>query len=416
MTSEVAILNRYGIALAADSAVTIGEERVWKSTNKIFSLGPRNDIAIMMYGSGDFSGYPWEVVIKSFKRANAKHDFRTVEDCKLQFLEFLRDSRWVNPLQSQLCATSIFVKELSDLKDEATQDSATEFRKSTVSFLNEWTEIAKSYPLCVDNLSEKQFLNRFSKNIEKIRSEMFEQHFPKYLIKKINSYLYQYFIRSKCTTGYESGIVICGYGVAQNYPALSEIVVDGRCDDWLRAWDVRSPDLNSDPMQSAQIIPFAQRDMASLFMEGLSPTYLAYFFKLIQEILAKKSRDSIDLFQGTAEEKTVEQAIQNRTDKEILKRINKDFKDLRDNKFIQPLMSNVQSLPREEMAAMAESLVELTSLRRKFDSIVQTVAGPVDVAFISKTDGFIWMKRKHYFAKELNNEFFERKLFLEDPK
>jgi hypothetical protein len=29
----------------------------------------------------------------------------------------------------------------------------------------------------------------------------------------------------------------------------------------------------------------------------------------------------------------------------------------------------------------------------------------VDVAVISKSDGFVWIKRKHYFKKELNPQF-----------
>ena len=32
----------------------------------------------------------------------------------------------------------------------------------------------------------------------------------------------------------------------------------------------------------------------------------------------------------------------------------------------------------------------------------ETVGGPIDVAVISKGDGFIWIKRKHYFSTELN--------------
>lgn len=36
----------------------------------------------------------------------------------------------------------------------------------------------------------------------------------------------------------------------------------------------------------------------------------------------------------------------------------------------------------------------------------ETVGGPVDVAVISKGDGFIWMRRKHYFSAALNPQFF----------
>jgi len=36
------------------------------------------------------------------------------------------------------------------------------------------------------------------------------------------------------------------------------------------------------------------------------------------------------------------------------------------------------------------------------------VVGPVDVAVISKGDGLIWIKRKHYFAPDLNHRYFDR--------
>jgi len=43
----------------------------------------------------------------------------------------------------------------------------------------------------------------------------------------------------------------------------------------------------------------------------------------------------------------------------------------------------------------------------------ETVGGPIDVAVISKGDGFVWIKRKHYFRPELNHCFF-RNYFRED--
>ena len=36
----------------------------------------------------------------------------------------------------------------------------------------------------------------------------------------------------------------------------------------------------------------------------------------------------------------------------------------------------------------------------------ETVGGPIDVAVISKGDGFIWIKRKHYFEGDMNPQFF----------
>jgi hypothetical protein len=66
----------------------------------------------------------------------------------------------------------------------------------------------------------------------------------------------------------------------------------------------------------------------------------------------------------------------------------------------------VANLPKEELAGMAESLVSLTSFKRRVSHDPETVGGPIDVAVISKGDGFIWIKEKHYFDLALNHQFF----------
>lgn len=55
---------------------------------------------------------------------------------------------------------------------------------------------------------------------------------------------------------------------------------------------------------------------------------------------------------------------------------------------------------------MAEALVHLTSLKRRISMDDETVGGPIDVAVISRGDGMVWIKRKHYFDKEMNHHFF----------
>ena len=60
---------------------------------------------------------------------------------------------------------------------------------------------------------------------------------------------------------------------------------------------------------------------------------------------------------------------------------------------------------KEELAVIAEAAIDLCSITKKMQNEVASVGGPTDVAILSKSDGFIWKKRKHYFAKELNYHF-----------
>ena len=68
----------------------------------------------------------------------------------------------------------------------------------------------------------------------------------------------------------------------------------------------------------------------------------------------------------------------------------------------------VEFMPKPELANMAEALVHLTSIKRRVSRGMETVGGPIDVAVISQTEGFVWVKRKHYFTTELNPRYFDR--------
>ena len=73
----------------------------------------------------------------------------------------------------------------------------------------------------------------------------------------------------------------------------------------------------------------------------------------------------------------------------------------------------VETLTIGELARVASTLVGLSSFEQQMSLDRETVGGPVDVAVISKGDGFISINRKHYFRRELNEHFF-RNYYDED--
>ena len=70
--------------------------------------------------------------------------------------------------------------------------------------------------------------------------------------------------------------------------------------------------------------------------------------------------------------------------------------------------SAISVMPKEELGNMCESLIHITSLKRKVSDEIETVGGEIDVALITKGDGFVWIKRKHYFDPKLNHHFFNK--------
>jgi hypothetical protein len=74
--------------------------------------------------------------------------------------------------------------------------------------------------------------------------------------------------------------------------------------------------------------------------------------------------------------------------------------------YLSQVISMLDSLPKDELAEMAETLVNLIAFKKKVTRGTESVGGPIDVAIITKGDGFVWMKRKHYFDPALNHHFF----------
>jgi hypothetical protein len=82
---------------------------------------------------------------------------------------------------------------------------------------------------------------------------------------------------------------------------------------------------------------------------------------------------------------------------------------------VQSFYGAIEFLPKSELGEVAEFLVNLTKVKRHVSDQPETVGGPIDVAVITKTDGFVWIRRKHYFKADLNPQYFERK-FWGSPK
>ena len=93
----------------------------------------------------------------------------------------------------------------------------------------------------------------------------------------------------------------------------------------------------------------------------------------------------------------------------LSQRFDSVISQFRRENYVDPVMEVVSMLPKDELGVMAESLISLTSLKRRVSMVPETVGGPVDVVVISKGDGFIWIRRKHYFDPKLNLDFFNRR-------
>jgi hypothetical protein len=73
------------------------------------------------------------------------------------------------------------------------------------------------------------------------------------------------------------------------------------------------------------------------------------------------------------------------------------------------------AMPFQDAIDLAEFLVDLTIKASRFLPGAPTVGGEIEVAAVSKHEGFKWIKRKHYFSSELNPYDFRPKVEHDEP-
>lgn len=414
MTAEIAILNRSGIALAADSAVTLGgktassKKRVYKSTNKIFSLSPENDIGIMIFGSADYCGVPWETIIKLFsQKKNVR--FNRVSECKEEFIEFVRGFETENNAIKFLNVNYIVMTVVEQIMgSQSTAETKTDKKSSVNKMIEYFQRFCEDFEIWDTETNQEDFKAKYGDLVRDVVSESSEFKVSKPITDNIIKCCFEVY-RRNVPSDLESGIVFAGFGEAEYFPCLSAVTVDGLGPFGLRVWEHKTGvGMENWNESNAFIIPFAQKDIAHLFIEGIEEEYVGFLRDSMLAALRKKSQDIVKNY-VPEQDKTVESLLQEKESAAAVESIITDFAELRERSIVQPMMKAIRGLPKEEMAGMAEALVEITSLRRRVDSDVESVAGPVDVAVISKGDGLVWIKRKHYFDQKINTDFINRR-------
>lgn len=400
MTAEIAILNKHGIVLAADSAVTVsfghGQVKTYNAVNKLFSLGGSHDIGIMIYGNAEFMSIPWEIIIKEFRKRNKDIVFDRLELCSSAFLEFLKDEKFRNETISKQAIQSVIDSLLEHLLEMSSErvnyiqkqnpEKAISLDDITQIISGVITETAKTYSnnedMLLNGLSKEKFSLLFSEYCKnKLRENIYIEERIHMLDDIFIALAYQMVVFNSLFDTC-SGVVVGGYGSEELFPSLAAFEISYIFENEIKLKKTHTSIvdlLNSD----ASIVPFAQTDMISTILTGIDPIMSEVIIKSINKLGNSSNSDK--------------------------KLVIDEISSCQQQKFINPILGVVRTLALPELANMAETLVNLTLFKRHITDSLETVGGPVDVLVISKGDGPIWINRKEYFDISKNLEYRNRK-------
>lgn len=396
MTAEVAVANKLAVALAADSIVTVGrgrEQKTYDTVNKLFTLSKFHPVGIMVYGNAEFMQFPWETIIKTYRSKLGSRSFPTVKDYADDLFRYITNDLSFGAENFQLNVFMIVLDKFMTLDKKNLLSSI----QREIKDLGQKNDILLK--LLPQGFSARK---EYKGEIKEVIRGVIDN--ADLTLKTARSLfkLAELAILKDDFSSYMSGVVFAGFGNDESFPTVIDYSLDGIISTVLKRKENAVHDATR--ISGAYIKPYAQREMVDLFMEGVDPQYQRFVNGLIVRTLYSRLKSVLDKYHpgpDADKEKELKDTVMDAYNEHIRK-----CNDRRKSRFADPIMNMLDSLPKDELARLAESLVSLTSVRRRVSEDAETVGGPIDVAVISKGDGFIWIRRKHYFDAHLNPAFF----------
>ena len=320
MTAIVGILNKKGVAIAADSAATFldADKRVTKnekgeevtqyqdivinSGDKMLRLKDKQPVAVMTVQNANLVQIPWDVIIRWYRKQRDYSGFPNLPDYIKDFMAFV-NSDVIKP----------HVKE------------------KNISFDN----------------SHKTYL------------------------------------------------VFAGYGETEPYPSICKCVVTGIKEGKIQ-YD-KGISIISDNQES-KIFAEGQPDIIEAITYGVQTKRIDdicnRLSKLIKKLvkLQNQYQNTPNLHLDAIDDGTIRQEVKEVIDnsKEL------HFKQLKDL---------VKGYNLQEMACLAENLIKATELHRKITFQQESVGGLIDLAVITREDGFQWLNRKSWYEPSKGGQY-----------
>ena len=315
MTAIVGILNKRGIAIASDSAVTFTnaiqevaiqnknekvisvKDKVVNSGDKMLRLKDNQPVAVMIVGNSLLTKLPWDVIVRWYRKQNDSSGFPKLEDYVQQFKGF-------------------------------------------------------------------------------VDSEIIASHIKNDVVLKENERTF---------------LVFAGYGEDEAYPSIYQYEVTGINKSKLQ-WQL-SGSANISGEQESNIFTSGQSDIIDAIELGIQNERIGVIRKrfqtLIEDLLTQNLLDSLI---GKIDYPAIRQEVA-----DLIRESGKEH--------LHQHLEAIKQFDLQKMACLAENLIKATELHRKITFRQEEVGGLIDLAVITREDGFQWLNRKSWYEPSKGGQY-----------
>lgn len=443
MTAVIGILNKRGVAIAADSAVTRTRgpkrKKYTKNGNKLLRVSNCVPISIMITGNADFFSIPWDVIVRRYRQQRGDIRHTSVAECVHDFFGYIskNDIFWETKQIHRLIKYTLnnLIEDVKDRmpweigirnNDNKIQKPKT-YLKTFVSILTKLEKKWLKQGVCPQ--FEGYSIEQFHQYAHLVIDDFFEQKIKQFdmedcddesdveiynLISSIKGPI-EHALLTRLTTRNTNNatLIFSGYGTEEKYPSLVAAKVSEGFDNKVNYHISPDDIVKIDEEHPVAICPFAQKDVAKAILRGIHRSYSA-------DVLHHISDMYLDIFaNGHCNTSATKDKNENDEifDDEFYEALNQiEFDDLK-KKFCNSVRRKLDSNQRvwekalkdydlQSMASLAGNLINLTGFHRILTFQQEGVGGPVDLAVISKTEGFTWLSRKSwYHHKDVNGQY-----------
>ena len=424
MTSEVVLMNRQAVAMAADSAVTISGDRylkTYQSVDKLFPLVDGQPVAVMIYNNAEIMSTPWETVISLYREQARGRALESVEAYAEDFMEFLSGNPDLFPAEHQDTEFFKVVAVVFTVLAEEFEYQVAKFQQSKaaggrdqISAIFEFVvgEMHNDYQRCPDDTPRgdlscfpsgmsEQVRRRYGAEIDQLLGsllQMLKNQYPGLSVSESTQSMLREIAVFAATKDaffeHYTGVVFAGFGAREKFPSMRSYLTSSVILGILKRKRDRQANINSESGPVFQ--PFAQDRMIRTFLTGMDQYLRMFIFgetlKLTKDLVTDVVRRAPNLTDAQRNA-----MFKDYSENNLGHALQAFFRSIDSYQYAvhtRPIFRAINSLPRKELGETAASLIKLNSFQQKVMHSVETVGGPIDVAVITRNGGLEWSREK----------------------
>jgi hypothetical protein len=412
MTSEIAVMNQRAVALAADSAITLiggGSVVVRNDQRKLFNLVEGRPIGLMFFGVADLMGHPWEHLIEHYQKKVRPKQFAHVRDYAVSFTgmldnleEFLPRAKQSDEYRRLLASVFRYIFHLAQFLS----DSAEGEKPQDAAILEAAIErVWRDYQTRPDG-SPRPDLPCFPVNFGAVVARDYAKEIDELIAYGFGAFQLSPDARARLKAiavfavtkdlflEDVTGLVFAGFGTEERYPNVVTYFLSAIVGGYVKRAEASYDTIDSEVRSKIRV--FADSEVTNAFIRGIDfnlERRLYGGFRMMMDGLVEQVVGAFPQVEGTQRAE-----VAGRFQRDLVPRYLDAFRgmiaDYQQQTFINPVLRVLEIAARNELAETARDLVSLNIFKKKIMAQKETVGGAIDVAVISRENGFQWFSKQ----------------------